>query len=91
MWCLREEISWLKEHAKWDEATKKQVCKESNQAIMGVRVGRSIHSDLFARVGVGAGSGEVRYVMHWFCPSHGQEPNIRHGLPVVEGELIEIG
>ncbi len=82
-WILREHSAWLKEHGRQDETG--WVCQTTGADISFFESGRSIHD-----FGIGAGSGEVRPVLHLYCtgcnPDYQPPP---YGTPIQESELLE--
>jgi hypothetical protein len=86
MWCIKSQMNWLKGHAEWDQVHKRQICKVTKTPIEGVKIGRSVHTEPDFL----AGSGEVRAVIHWFCPDHGGMPAIKHGDIISEENLIDV-
>lgn len=76
---------WLSDHGEQKESG--WVCKATGAPINFIGTGRSIHSDLIP----GAGSGEVRHIMHLYCS--GCNPDFKppqYGAPIQEGELLEV-
>lgn len=86
MWCIKDQLNWLRDHAEWDPTSRHQVCRETRVPIEGVTIGRSVHTmpDILA------GDGEVRAVSHWFCPAHGGVPSVPHGTPIAEDNLVQV-
>jgi hypothetical protein len=80
----KSDFDWLMEHAErgTDDVIR---CKKTGAEIKQVITGRSIWTRPFS-----GGSGEVRQVIHPFCPSCGEEPNIPYGTPIYEDELREV-
>lgn len=84
----KTDLQWLEGHAVQDPATQGWTCKETGADINAISTGRSIHSNLIR----GAGSGEVRRVLHLYC--RGCNPKFEaptYGTPIQEGDLVEVG
>lgn len=81
----KDDLRWLLDHAVQGKEDNTPRCKTTGVEIRQVVVGRSIWTRPFL-----GGSGEVRQVMHPYCPKCGKAPNVSHGDPIYEDELTEI-
>jgi hypothetical protein len=82
----RSTRAWYKEHAEWDEKKGGGVCKETKRPIMQKNVGRTV----WDQDGDPCASTQgVVLVAHLWCSAHQEEPQIREGAPIIEGELVE--
>ena len=81
---------WLAEHANFTGESKSigWRCKKTDALILAERTGRTIWDD--DGPGPCASSQGVQLVIEAYCPKCGSKPEIRHGAPIQEGELIEI-
>ena len=87
-WMRRTNREWLSEHATYQEKGEARWrCKTTNEPIMIQETGRSIWKD---GPGPCAGNGEVRVVMEAYCPRCASAPDIQHGSPIQEDELIRV-
>ena len=80
----KDDFKWLTEHAQRG-ADNVIRCKKTGAEIKQTVIGRSIWTRPFL-----GGSGEVRRVIHPFCPKCGSAPDIAYGEPIYEDELTEI-
>ena len=89
-WMRVENNKWLKEHANFtgEPDSIGWRCKETKVLILAEKTGRSI----WVEDGPGpcAGDGEVRLVVEAYCPECGSKPEVRHGTPIREGDLVAI-
>lgn len=85
MTFIKSEVEWLKQHALRDEDGA-WWCRKTGAPIQTAEVGRSIHLSIFP----GAGSGEVRSVVHLACGTcdAGKVPP-KYGTPINDNELTE--
>lgn len=80
---IKSEVDWIKKHATYGK-DKTWRCNKTNEPIMEMSIGRSIHIDR------GVGFGEVRTVKHLHCPKCELEKKFPEmGKPILESELVE--
>jgi len=82
MWVAKSGYEWAEQHAERKDG--KIVCKKTGEVLQALTTGRSIWFRPFR-----GGTGEVRSVVHPWCPGCGSEPNIRYGEPIYEDELVK--
>ena len=89
-WMRTANKKWLAEHGTYTGEPNSigWRCKTTNALMLAERTGRSIWAD--NGPGPCAGSGEVRQVIEAYCPKCDSKPQINHGSPIQEGELIAI-
>ena len=90
-WMRVENKKWLSEHANFTGEPNSigWRCKKTNSLILAEKTGRTPWQD--DGPGPCAGTGEVRLIVEAYCPKCGSKPEISHGTPIMESELIAVG
>jgi hypothetical protein len=85
-----ENKTWLAEHVDFTGEPNSigWRCKETKELILAEKTGRTIWDD--NGPGPCASSQGVQMVVETYCPACGTKPNISHGSPIQEGDLISI-
>ncbi len=84
-WVSREHQERVESHGILLE-NNDRICPINNAVIRGVMITRSVHTELFPR----SGPGQVREVLHPFCPTCDEEPQFRSGEPIQESDLVNV-